>query len=62
MPDTYIEECIKSRHTVKIIMVNGYQMTGVILDENDDCIVVLNGNFKKCVFKHAISTIEPYKN
>lgn len=62
MPDTYIEECIQSRHSVKIIMVNGYQMTGVILEENANCIVALCGNFKKCVFKHAISTIEPFKN
>lgn len=59
MPDSYIEECIINMHTVNIITVNGYQMICKILHEESDHIVVLNGNKKKMVFKHAISTIEP---
>lgn len=62
MPDTYIEECCIARHTVKIITINGYQMYGKIVDHNDESVVVLCGNVKKLVFKHAISTIEPAKN
>lgn len=59
MPDSYIEECVINRNTVNIITVNGYQMACKILHEENDYIVVLNGDKKKLVFKHAISTIEP---
>lgn len=61
MPDTYIEECCISRHTVKIITINGFQMVGKIIDHNNESVVLLSGNVKKLVFKHAISTIEPAK-
>lgn len=61
MPDTYIEECVTSRHAVKVITVNGFQMIGTIVDHNNDSIVLLCGKMKKLVFKHAISTIEPAK-
>lgn len=59
MPDTYIEECCISRHTVKVITINGFQMFGQIVDHNENSIVLLCGNTKKLVFLHAISTIEP---
>ena len=59
---SYIEECVINRHTVNIITVNGYQMIGVILDEDPDYIVTLCNGKKKMVYKHAISTIEPARN
>ncbi len=62
MLDTYIEECCIARHSVKVITINGFQMVGKIIEHNDESIVVLCGNAKKLVFKHAISTIEPAKN
>ena len=59
MPDSYIETCIISQHTVNIITMNGFQMICKILVEEPDHIVVLCGNKNKMVYKHAISTIEP---
>lgn len=59
MLDTYIEECCIARHLVTVITINGFQMVGKIIDHDDKAIVVLCGNAKKLVFKHAISTIEP---
>lgn len=59
MPDNYIENCIQSRHNVNIIMVNGYVMAGKILEQNDTALLVLCGKYKKLVYKHGISTIEP---
>lgn len=61
MKDGYIEKCIISRHAVNIITLNGYQMIGVILDEDPAYIVVLCNGKKKMIYKHAISTIEPAK-
>lgn len=60
MPDTYIEECCISRKPVKVITINGYHMVGSIIEHNDESVVILCGKCKKLVFKHAISTIEPY--
>ncbi len=62
MPDTYIEECCIARRSVKIITINGFQMVCKIIEHDAESIVVLCGNAKKLVFKHAISTIEPAKN
>lgn len=62
MPDTYIEECCIARHPVKVITINGFQMVGKIIEHDDESVVVMCGNVKKLVFKHAISTIEPAKN
>lgn len=59
MRDGYIETCIINQHTVNIITTNGYQMIAKILDDEGDSIVILCGNKKKLVYKHAISTIEP---
>ena len=62
MPDTYIEECCYTKHFVKIITINGFQMVGKIIEHDENSIVILSGNIKKLVFIHAISTIEPAKN
>ena len=59
MPDTYIENCIKSRHNVNIIMINGFVMAGKILEQDENALLVLCGKYKKLVYKHGISTIEP---
>lgn len=58
MPNGYIENCIINQNLVNIITMNGYQMVCKIISEEADFIVVLSGNKKKMVFKHAISTIE----
>ena len=59
MRDGYIETCIINQNIVNIITLNGYQMIAKILVEGGDHIVVLCGDKKKLIFKHAISTIEP---
>lgn len=62
MRNSYIEECCIARHVVKVITINGFQMVGKIIEHDDESVIVLCGNAKKLVFKHAISTIEPAKN
>lgn len=59
MPDTYIEEAMFARTNVVVYTINGYQIRGVIVHNDDDYIVVLSSGKNKMLFKHAISTIEP---
>lgn len=62
MLDNYIENCCISGRAVKVFTINGFLMVGKIIEHDDNSIVILCGNVKKLVFKHAISTIEPAKN
>lgn len=58
----YIDSCITNETTVNVITINGFQMFGKIIEEHDSYIVLVCGNTKKLVYKHAISTIEPAKS
>lgn len=59
MPDTYIEEAIHAKTPMSVFMVNGFQMRGVIVHEDDDYIVINSDGKRKMLYKHAISTIVP---
>lgn len=59
MPDKYIAEAISSGKPVAVFVLNGFQIRGIVLDDNGDSIVIHSGGKNKLVFKHAISTIEP---
>lgn len=59
MIDSYIEECINGRKDVCIITINGFQMRGRIVHDFADHVILLSGNKKRMVYKHAISTICP---
>ena len=59
MIDSYIDECINARKEVKVYVTNGFQLTGVIMHDFEDYIVIKSCGKKKLVYKHAISTIEP---
>ena len=59
MPDTYIDEIIDCRRNVTVFIMNGFRISGVVVHNCDDYIVVLSKGAKKMIYKHAISTIEP---
>ena len=53
----YINECISNKRKVTIIMKNGYQMRGTIIDQDDFSIVVNEHENRNLLYKGAISTI-----
>ena len=59
MPDTYIDEIVACRRNVTVYVLNGFRMSGVVVHNSCDYIVLLSDGVKKMVYKHAISTIEP---
>ena len=59
MEHTFLKSLIDSRTHVRVIVTNGFQMTGRILDQDDRAILIReDGGVEKMVYKHAISTIE----
>lgn len=61
MPDTYIEECVRSGHKVRLYTTNGFQIVGTLVHEDSDTVVIHADGRNKLVFKRAISTIEPFE-
>lgn len=58
----YLENARKNKTRMSVITTNGFQMDGTIVDF-DDYVITLRGNdnVDMMVYKHAISTIRPYK-
>lgn len=59
MNETFLNDLIRHKNHVKVIVINGYQMTGRIREQDDKAILIReDGGAEKMVYKHAISTIE----
>lgn len=59
MEHTFLKSLIDSKAHVRVIVTNGFQMTGRILDQDDRAILIReDGGVEKMVYKHAISTVE----
>ena len=53
-----LEECVESGRPVRIYIVNGYQLTGVITDFDCNLIMVNSQGREMMVYRSALSTIE----
>lgn len=62
MAEIYLNEYCANGYDVKLFTVNGFLLSGKIVDYDNECVILLSGGKKKLIFKHAISTIEPSKN
>ncbi|MBR1802840.1 MAG: RNA chaperone Hfq [Clostridia bacterium] len=54
----FLVEMYKRDKEVKLIIKNGYQMTGRIVAWDDELIIVAEAHRREFVFLSAISTIE----
>ena len=60
MDQNFINQLINGRTTVKVIVTNGFQLRGRIVDQSDKAIIIRRGDkVERLIYKHAISTIEP---
>lgn len=57
MANDFINDCIKSRRTVSVIIINGYVCKGVIVDFNNEAFKMKCADGEKLIFKSAVSTI-----
>lgn len=53
----FIEQLITAKNNAVVITVNGFQMDGVIVNQDDMSIIIRRGASESLLFKHAISTI-----
>ncbi|HPF21404.1 MAG TPA: RNA chaperone Hfq [Syntrophomonas sp.] len=61
LQDAYLNQIRKDKILVTIYMINGFQIKGVVKGfDNFTVIVELDGR-QQMVYKHAISTISPFK-
>ena len=56
-----LKECIKERTPVTIFFMNGFQLRGIITNFNMNVIVCEADGKQQMIYKHAISTIVPFR-
>lgn len=61
LQDDLLNEIVDEKVPVTVFLMNGFQIRGIVAD-HDDAIVVLETEGKQqIVYKHAISTIIPFR-
>lgn len=56
-----VRDLRKNRTPVKVYLINGYQISGIITSFDRDSIIVIEDGVRKVVMRHAVSTIVPQK-
>lgn len=59
LQDRFLLRARKSRATVTIFLMNGYQLRGQIGGYDAFVVVLMTGDKQQVIYKHAISTIVP---
>ena len=61
LQEEMLDEITEQKIPVTVFLMNGFQIRGMILD-HDDAVLVLEADSKQqIVYKHAISTIIPFR-
>lgn len=56
-----LDEITEQKIPVTVFLMNGFQIRGMIMD-HDDAVLVLEADGKQqIVYKHAVSTIIPFR-
>ena len=61
LQDVFLNQCRKDRISVTIYLTNGFQFRGMIKGFDNFTVILDSDGKQQLVFKHAISTIIPYK-
>lgn len=61
LQDVFLNQVRKERIPITIYLINGYQLKGVVKGFDNYTIVLESDSKQQMVYKHAISTISPYK-
>lgn len=60
--DEYISNLKEQKTPCTVFTINGFQIRGVVIDDDETSIVVESDGESQLVYKHAISTIAPFQN
>lgn len=61
LQDDLLEEIINEKVPVTIYLMNGFQIRGTVADHDDAVVVVEAEGKQQIVYKHAISTVIPFR-
>jgi host factor-I protein len=61
LQDSFLNQVRKENAAVIIYLVNGFQLRGLVKGFDNFTVVIENDGKQQLVYKHAISTITPFK-
>ena len=62
LQEELLDELANEKIPVTIYLMNGFQIRGIVADHDDAVVVVVAEEKQQIVYKHAISTIIPYRS
>ena len=62
LQDAFLNQVRKDNIPVTIFLVNGFQLKGQVKGFDNFTVILEVENKQQMVYKHAISTISPFKN
>ena len=62
LQEDLLNEIVDKSVPVAVFLVNGFQIRGTILDHDDAVVVLETEGRQQIVYKHAISTISPFRS
>lgn len=61
LQDNILNEVRKKKISVTVFLINGYQLSGLVIGFDSFTLLLNNEGKEQMVYKHAISTIVPQK-
>lgn len=61
LQDSFLNQVRKENVAVIIYLVNGFQLRGFVKGFDNFTVIIENESKQQLVYKHAISTITPFK-
>lgn len=61
LQDSFLNQVRKENAAVIIYLVNGFQLRGQVRGFDNFTVIIENDGKQQLVYKHAISTITPFK-
>lgn len=61
LQDSFLNQVRKENVAVVIYLVNGFQLRGFVKGFDNFTVIIENDGKQQLVYKHAISTITPFK-
>ena len=61
LQDDLLNEIIDDKVPVTFFLMNGFQIRGTVADHDDAVVVLETEGKQQIVYKHAISTITPFR-
>lgn len=62
LQDAFLNQVRKERIPVTIFLVNGFQIKGIVKGFDNFTVIVEMEQKQQLVYKHAISTVAPFKS